>query len=159
MAYRQSARTLAACCIVWGLAGCAVIEDRTGRVFSSRADAVVIIHNQALHGSVALAPDRTGTVDFSGGRGTIRSCFGSIRYSGTTTGRVDLHCDDGSEAVMPFTLLSATRGYAYSPSATEPASLVFGLSNQEARAYLAVPPGMRLVELPGRGFELQTVAQ
>ncbi|APW43137.1 hypothetical protein [Rhodoferax saidenbachensis] len=157
MAYRQFAGTLALCCIVWGLTGCAMIEDRTGRVFSSRAEAVVIIHNQVLHGNVAFAPDRTGTVEFSGGRGTVRNCFGSIRYDGTTTGRVDLHCNDGSEAVIPFTLLSATRGYGYSPSATEPASLVFGLSNQYAKAYLAVPPGMRLVELPGRGFELQTV--
>lgn len=157
MAHRQSAGALAACCFVGALTGCAVIEDRTGRVFSSRTNAVVIINNQLLQGSVALAPDRTGTVDFSGGRGTVRNCFGSIRYSGTTTGRVDLHCNDGSAAVMPFTLLSATRGYAFSPSATEPASLVFGLSTQEAMAYLAVPPGMRLVDLPGRGLALQTV--
>ncbi len=142
-------------CVAMGLAGCAVVTDRGTRLFASQLDAVVIVNSQLLHGTVSLVPDRTGTLNFNGGRGSISTCFGSLRYTASTTGMMDLHCNDGTAAQLSFSMLSDARGYAYSQSPTTPASLVFGLSYHDAMAYLTVPAGKKLVELPGTGLELQ----
>ena len=69
-----------------------------------------------------------------------------MRFTGTTSGAIDLRCNDGSAVDMQFALLSEARGYAYGQTASGPLSLTFGLSNQEALAYLKVPADRKLVE-------------
>ena len=154
MKHRQWACVFMVCAAAL-VAGCAVVTDRGTRLFASQLDSVVIVNGQLLHGKVSLVPDRTGTVNFSDGRGSISTCFGSLRYTASTSGMIDLHCNEGTTALMPFSMLSDARGYAYSQSNSGPASLVFGLSYHDAMAYLTVPAGKKLVELPGTGLELQ----
>ncbi len=153
--YLRNSRLVLMACIAAALAGCAQVQDKSWRLFSTKLDAILIINNQLLHGSVVLIPDRTGTVAFNADKGPITSCFGSIRYTATNAGRVDVHCNDGAAAVLPYTLLGETRGYGYGSTDAGPASLVFGLSNQDAKSYLAIPTGKMLVELPDGGFALQ----
>ncbi|MCF8168686.1 MAG: hypothetical protein K9K38_16005 [Rhodoferax sp.] len=80
------------------------------------------------------------------------SCVGQFRFVATTAGTVDVRCSDGTTAVLNVALLSERSGYGYGPSAGGPVSLTFGLEPQAAKAYLQVPPGKRLHELPKSPF-------
>lgn len=138
------------------LAGCAKVNDTSLRLVSTKVDAYAILNGQVLTGDVILIPDRTGRVIFSPEKGPELACLGSMRYTATHSGAMDLSCSDGTSTQLQYTLLTETRGYAFGTNAAGSASLVFGLSPQDARAYLTVPAGKRLVVREGDGvLELQ----
>jgi hypothetical protein len=138
------------------LVGCAKVNDTGLRLVSTKVDAYLIVNNQVLTGTVLLVPDRTGRVSFASEKGAISSCSGAMRYTATLSGEIDLHCTDGSHLALKTTLISETRGYGYGNTVQGPASVVFGLSEQDARAYLTVPPGKTLAPNATSGdLELQ----
>jgi hypothetical protein len=140
------------------LMGCARVNDAGMRLVSSKVDAYLIVNGQILTGDVRLIPDRTGRVSFASEEGVIRSCSGGMRYTATFAGDIDLHCSDGTQVALQTALLSETRGYGYGRTAQGPASLAYGLSEEDARAFLTVPPGMVLATSDKTGeLELQTV--
>jgi hypothetical protein len=126
------------------LCSCAMVNDTGLRLVSTKRDALLIVNDQLLIGEVLLVPDRTGRMSFSAEKGAISACSGSVRYTSTNRGEVDLRCSDGAQITLQTTLLSETRGYAYGSTAQGPSSLVFGLPEQDARAFLTVPSGMTL---------------
>lgn len=130
------------------LSSCAMVNDMSKRVFATPANAIAIVGDQVLVGEVVLGVDRTGAVTLSTENGSPSSCVGSMRYTSTMAGAIDLRCSDGSTAELQFSMLGNSRGYAYGQTAKSAASLTFGLSNQEARAYLLVPANKKLVENP-----------
>lgn len=138
------------------LAGCAMVNDRAWRLFSSSSDALAIVNGQLLRGTVKLVPDRTGTVSLSGDKGSIQSCFGALHFTATQAGSIDLRCNDGSDVALRFVLLSDSRGYAYGQTTQGPASLSFGLSNDQAISYLKLSEPHKLVEVgKDKTLELQ----
>lgn len=126
------------------LCACARVNDAGMRLVSSNVGAYLIVNGQYLTGDVLLIPARTGRVSFSSDTGAIRSCSGGLRYTASNGGEIDLRCSDGSQVVLQTTLLSETRGYGYGGTAQGPASVAYGLSEQDARAFLTVPNGMLL---------------
>lgn len=134
------------------LAGCAKVNDTSLGLVSTKVDAYAIVGGQLLTGNVILIPDRTGRVVFSPENGTELACLGGMRYTATNSGAMELNCSDGSNAQLQYMLLTETRGYAYGSNSAGPVSVVFGLSPQDARAYLAAPPGKRLVVEQGQGL-------
>jgi hypothetical protein len=126
------------------LCSCAMVNDTGLRLVSTKRDALLIVNDQLLIGEVLLVPDRTGRMSFLAEKGAISACSGSVRYTSTNRGEVDLRCSDGAQITLQTTLLSETRGYAYGSTAQGPSSLVFGLPEQDARAFLTVPSGMTL---------------
>lgn len=132
------------CALVLLLAACARVNDAGLRLVSSPRDAYLIVNGQLLSGTVLLVPDRSGRVSFAAERGSIRSCAGSLRYSASFSAEIDLHCNDGTQLTLQTTLISETRGYGYGMGSQGPASLAFGLSDQDAQAYLVAPAGSRL---------------
>ncbi|MFZ3127665.1 MAG: hypothetical protein WA136_06570 [Rhodoferax sp.] len=165
MKQRKTAWVLMAC-VAWGLSACARINDAGMAVFSSTVPAIAIVNGQLLQGEMQLYPDRTGVVTLrsdadvnstAGGgaspslvqapaKGVVASCMGRMRYTATTTGTVDLRCNDGATADLKVTVLGETRGHGYGATGTGDASLVFGMAPAEARAHLVVPPNRQLVE-------------
>lgn len=166
MKQRKTAWILMAC-VAWGLSACARINDAGMAVFSSTVPATAIVNGQLLQGEMQLYPDRTGVVTLrsdadvnstaSGpspgltpapapAKGVVASCMGRMRYTATTTGTVDLRCNDGATADLKVTVLGETRGHGYGTTGTGDASLVFGMAPAEARAHLVVPPNRQLVE-------------
>ena len=138
------------------LCGCAKVNDKTLGWFSSSADAYVIVNGQVLSGTLVLIPDRTGRLSVSSESGPITSCSGGMRHTATHAGAIDLRCNDGSDATLEFTLITETRGYAYGKTAQGQVSLTFGIPPEEARAFLTVPEGKKLVESKLSGaLELQ----
>ena len=135
------------------LCSCARVNDAGLSLVSTKRDAYLIVNGQLFSGEVRLVPDRTGRVSFSAEKGVISSCSGSMRYTATNNGEVDLHCSDGSQVVLQTTLLSETRGYGYGSTAQGPSSMVFGMDEQDVRAFLTVPSGMTLA--PGERGALE----
>ena len=150
-----SARVLG-CLVLASLAGCAMVNDRALRLVSSKASATLLVNGQMMEGSVLLSPDRTGTVEFAAETGDIARCGGGMRFTASNSGSIDLRCSDGTAVELAYTLLRETRGYAYGQTAAGPVSLVFGMPALDARAYLRLPPGRKLVENSESGaLELQ----
>ena len=155
MTHRKVTWLLFACC-AWGLAGCAKISDRSWRFVSAKVDAIALVNEQLLQGEMSLAPDRSGTLRLAADKGPIVSCVGNLRYTATAQSMVDLRCNDGSVSELQISLLSEVKGYGYGRSASAGISLVFGLTNQEAMAYLSLPANKKLVERSTDGLlELQ----
>jgi hypothetical protein len=120
------------------------VNDTGLRLVSTKRDAYLIVNGQLLTGDVLLMPDRTGRVSFSADKGPITACSGILRYIGTNSGEVDLHCSDGTQVTLLTTLMGETRGYGYGSTAQGPSSLVFGLPDQDASALMTAPPGKSL---------------
>ena len=150
----RSLWNMAAATMALGLAGCATVNDKALRLFSSEAQAFAIVNGQLLQGKLALLPDRTGNLSLTGSQEPITSCSGLTRYESSTAGSIDLRCNDGTAASLRYSLLSETRGYAYGVTAAGAASVTFGMAPAQAAAYLTVPPGKKLT-VAGEGLDLQ----
>lgn len=155
MEFRQLARRIVPCLVV-GMAGCATVNDKALRLFSSKVPALAIVNAQMLSGDMVLLPDRTGNLTLAGGAGAISNCAGLVRYESTSAGSVDLRCNEGTAVVLRYSLLSEARGYGYGAAANgAPASLTFGLPAAQAVAYLTAPAGKKLVVNEAGSLELQ----
>ncbi|WP_138515888.1 hypothetical protein [Rhodoferax bucti] len=143
-----------------GLAGCAGVEHVGWVLAGTGKPATLVVANQTLTGEMLLRPDRTGEVRVSvaaatGGTGgnaatvasgvsgmsgpgaVIASCAGSLRFSGTVQGRIDMRCSDGAMFDMAFYLINEVKGFASGTYQEKPAALVFGMHEAEAQAYLS----------------------
>ena len=143
---RASATRLLLATFILTLSGCAMVSDMSRNVFATKVNAIAIIDNQLIKGDLALGFDRSGTLTLNEEKGELQSCVGPLRYTSTAGGVIAVHCNGGVELELQFKLLGETRGYAYGQTAKGPASLTFGLSNLEAKAYLRVPVSKKLVE-------------
>lgn len=147
------------------LSGCANLNDTGLAVLATRVDAYAVVNEQLVQGEMTLYPNHTGTVALrveaaqpaSGGidlnaparpveRTVLNSCLGRFRFTSTSYGAIDLHCNDGSATELRMALIGETRGYGYGQTGTGQASLTFGMGPGEARAHLTVPPGKQLHE-------------
>lgn len=143
-----------------GLGGCALVNEASSLALSTAVPAQAVVSEQLVRGELVLSPDRSGLVtlraDPPGGDATSRadggsiltSCVGRLRYTATTAGVVDLRCNDGAMAELRVTLIGDTRGYGYGEGNTGLASMVFGMTPKEARAYLPLPPKAEIPGLP-----------
>lgn len=142
------------------LPGCAHVGDAGMSLMASSVRAVAVLQDTLLVGRVTLLTDRTGTVSLTARAPyapefTLLTCAGSLYYTATTTGVVNLRCNDGRVEGLSFTALSATRGVAQGSTARGPLSLVFGMASADAVGLLTPPAGQRLVLNPDGQPELQ----
>lgn len=140
------------------LGGCALVNEASSLALSTAVPAQAVVNEQLVRGELVLSPDRTGlatlradppggdAVAKGDGGPVLTSCVGRLRYTATTAGVVDLRCNDGAMAEVRVTLIGDTRGYGYGEGNTGLASMVFGMTPKEARAYLPLPPK---AEIPG----------
>lgn len=139
---QQPIRAAMVAFVVFGLFGCAQINDTAFSLFSSSVSAVAIVDGQRLQGEMQVFPNRTGNVrlravDTAGSpAGPLTACMGRLRYTAASTGAVDLRCNGGVIADIPMSLLAETRGYGYGRTASGTASLAFGLSELENQVHL-----------------------
>ena len=127
------------------LGGCARVNDLTMRTFATSAQSRAVIGNTVLTGSTTLYADRTGTVDLKAGGDQGLSCMGTMRYTSTSKGVVNLRCSDGLEVQLAFTALTETSGHGQGRYPGGTASLTYGLDAEGARAWLLAPAGKQLV--------------
>lgn len=145
--------------VVSGLGGCAMVNEVSSLALSTAVPAQAVVGEQLVRGELVLSPDRTGLATLradppssdaaakaDGSAPVLTSCVGRLRYTATTAGVVDLRCNDGAMAELRVTLIGDTRGYGYGEGNTGLASMVFGMTPKEARAYLPLPPK---ADIPG----------
>jgi len=126
------------------LSGCAAVNDATMRALATPAPALAVVGERVLTGEMLLYTDRSGKLQLRGESEPALSCMGTLRYTATRSGTVNLRCSDGSEALLPFTALSETSGHGSTATARGTASVAYGLAAQDAIAYLTAPAGKRL---------------
>lgn len=124
-----------------------LVPDRTGRASFAAAEAAPPAAAAASAAGAAGVPssNQATTGQIVGAPAPIAACFGNLRYTATSSGVLDLRCNEGTNVALPFTLITETRGYAYGSTDAGTASLTFGLPDEEALAYLRAPAGKRLV--------------
>jgi hypothetical protein len=127
--------------LVVGLSACANFDNLSVQLGSSRPLAILQVQDQRLDGMVTLSPDRTGTLSATANQGEPSTCMGQLRFTSTTQGVVDLRCNDGTAAVLQFSMLTSVKGYAYGASNKGPVALTLGMMDDEARAYLRTQTG------------------
>ncbi len=140
---RAACALTATLCALAALAGCAGVEHIGWALAATGKPATMVVGKQTLTGEMLLRPDRTGEVRVSSvntgtaGAAAIASCAGSLRFSGSSQGRIDMRCSDGAMFDMPFYLINEVKGFASGVSQDVPAALVFGMDEVEAQAYLS----------------------
>jgi hypothetical protein len=91
---QQPIRAAMVACVVFGLLGCAQINDTAFSLFSSSVSAVAIVDGQRMQGEMQVFPNRTGNVrlravDTAGSTaGPLTACMGRLRYTAAFTGAV-----------------------------------------------------------------------
>lgn len=124
------------------LGGCAALNDATLRALATSVPALAVVGDRVLSGEVLLYTDRSATLQLSSTNEPALSCVGSMRYTSSTGGVVNLRCSDGRQTQLPYQALGETSGQG---SNTQGVSLTYGLPPETARAWLMAPAGQRLV--------------
>ena len=131
--------------------GLRLYPDRTGlltmeEASSSRATAVST-NPASQAGGGATSSAAAAPAAAAGGDTPLNdaaTCQGRMRYTGTGTAVVNLHCYQGISSDVEVVLMSETRGYGSGRTGNGAVSLAFGMEPMEAAAHLSVPPGQRL---------------
>lgn len=157
---RRGARLAALSLAVLALSGCAWVSDKTARVTATPGKAWAVIGGELLTGRALLYTDRSATLELASPTDPkdeqavpAINCLGVMRYNSSTTGLAQLHCSNGMQARMEYVAINDSKGYGRGHVAGDPAaiaSFTYGLSPEQARAWLLPPPGRQLVLDPIR---------
>lgn len=126
-------------------------------LISATAPVIAILHDDLFTGTAEGYLDRTGTIDVVSKMNPDIRCVGEFRYTGSSTGKGEMQCNDGSEARFSFNALSSLSGYGYGKSSRGALSFTFGLTVEDAREYLKLPSGKLLKVTPDKLPELTSV--
>jgi len=140
-AYYPRARLLLA--VILLATGCASVNDMTMKLLASGVTVYAVVGDHVLSGEATLYTDRSGTLTLAGKTGDDANCVGSMRYTSSTGGTIQLRCSDDLQTTLAFTALTETSGHARALPGH--ASLTYGLAAESARAWLIAPAGKRLV--------------
>lgn len=128
------------------LGGCAAVNDTAMRIMATPTTALAVVGERVLSGEALLYTDRSGTLDLRSSSGEpALSCVGTLRYTSTTNGVVNLRCSDGLQTQLPYTALTEASGQGRGRAGALNVSLTYGLDPEPARAWLVPPPGKQLV--------------
>jgi hypothetical protein len=139
---------LAAVTLSGALGGCAWMQSKTMRAMATPSLALAIIGDRLLTGKVVLYTDRRATIELSNDNDPALDCLGTMNYTNSTGGALDLRCNEGSQIRLPYTAISETQGHAAGGGVT----ITYGLPPANARAWLVPPAGRRLVLAKDEGF-------
>jgi hypothetical protein len=139
------------------LPGCAKLEDRVRRWFSSSVDVFAVMDGKLLVGQAHWMGDRNGSIRMQTEPWieTGLACSGQISRTGTATANLWMQCNDSKERRLPVAMLAETQGYAYgaqSDAVASSTSLTLGLSPEQAISYLRPPAGQTVVVLPDEPY-------
>lgn len=130
------------------MSGCAWMHGKAMRSVATPTLALAVIGDRLLTGKAVLYTDRRATVELSDDKDPALDCLGTMNYTNTTGGVLDLRCNDGSQIRLPYTTIGETQGHASGGGV----SLTYGLPPENARAWLMPPAGRRLVLAKEEGF-------
>jgi hypothetical protein len=144
-----------ACIAATLLSGCASVGEKVGSLLASNATAIGVVDGHILRGQASFTKAREATVLLKGTAGASLSCFGPLRFNSSSSGWVDLACNNGQSTVVAFRSLTALSGAGRGMLGGHEFSFTFGLEAEQAAAFLEVPQDSLVepVEKPGASSE------
>jgi hypothetical protein len=121
------------------LSACVNLNDAAMRLLASSSPAFAIINDKVFEGTAQLYTDRSGKLDLQSEADPLVKCMGNLRRTATRGGVITLRCNDGIEVFVNFILLSEASGHGTGGTGQGMLSLTYGLSKNEAAAYLKLP--------------------
>lgn len=94
-----------------------------------------------------------GTVTVHSQANPAVTCFGQFAYGANRGGSGQIQCNDGTAGTFQFQRLSLLRGYGMGSCSRGAVTFTYGLTPDEAGAYLKLPLGKKLKH-NGRNVEL-----
>ena len=131
--------TALGCALLLGLSGCAMVGEKVGGWLSSNSEALAVVDGRVLRGQANFAREREATFQLQTQDQPALSCFGTLRFTATTSGVIDMSCNDGRAIALAFQSLGPLSGIARGLLGNAAFALTYGLSAERAAAYLAVP--------------------
>jgi hypothetical protein len=140
--------TVVAACI--GLTGS--ITPAGAELFSRTEKVIAILADDLFTGEAEGHLGGTGTLAIRSQKDPDLTCVG--RFVATDLGGSgQMHCSDGATATFDFRRLSLFRGHGVGSFSRGSMSFAYGLTAEEAGAYLKLPQGKKLAQ-NGAGLEL-----
>jgi hypothetical protein len=127
------------CALLLGFSGCAMVSDKIGGWLSSNSEALAVVDGRVLRGQANFAREREATFQLQTQDQPALSCFGTLRFTATASGVIDMSCNDGRALALAFQSLGPLSGIGRGLLGNVEFGLTFGLSPERAAAYLAVP--------------------
>ena len=131
-----------ACALV--MTGCANQSGARMGLLSATAPVVAVMAGDLFAGEAEGYMNRTGKIEVHSINSPATRCMGHFAYQSQANGTGEMHCNDGATASFDFTALSMLSGYGIGTSTRGPFSFAYGLTPEEAKQYLTLPPTKRL---------------
>jgi hypothetical protein len=113
-------------------------------LLSRSGNVIAILADELFLGEAIGNYDGAGTVAIHSQQNPALTCAGEFTSSAELGGQGQLRCSDGAGATFSFARLTMTRGHGNGTFSRGPMSFTYGLSAEESRPYLRLPPGKRL---------------
>jgi hypothetical protein len=146
-------RLTAALALLLGLSVPALPAGAAG-LFSATGNVIAILDGELYVGQAEGHLDGAGTLTIHAQKNPALTCSGDFTSSAAMGGVGRLACSDGATSAFHFQRLSVFRGHGIGTFSRGAMSFVYGLTHEEARPYLQMPPGKQLLH---NGIELAMV--
>ena len=138
-----------------GLAGGA--DAAAEEAFSKTGPVIAIVGNELFLGEAVGHLSGAGTIAIRSQRNPAITCLGKFTSSAELGGLGQMRCSNGATGTYHFKRLSLEKGYGEGRYNQRSMSFTYGLTADESRPYLKLPPGKKL-EDRGKTLELVGVS-
>jgi hypothetical protein len=138
-----------------GLAGWANVSAE--ELFSKVGPVIAIMADDLFLGEAVGHLSGAGTIAIHSQRNPGVTCLGTFTSSAELGGLGQLRCSNGATGTYHFKRLSMDKGYGTGRYSQSPMSFTYGLTANESKPYLKLPPGKKL-EHSGKTLELVEIS-
>jgi len=117
----------------------------SANLFSATGPVIAILGGELFIGEAEGHLDGSGTLGLRSQKNPGLTCVGEFTSSATQGGSGELRCSDSSRASFHFVRLTISRGHGSGSFSRGSLSFSYGLTAEEAKPYLILPQGKKLV--------------
>lgn len=126
-------------------------------LFSKTGPVIAIMDNDLFVGEAVGHLSGAGTIAIHSQRKPGVTCLGKFTSSAELGGSGQMQCSNGATGTYHFERLSMEKGYGAGRYNQRPMSFTYGLTADESKPYLKLPPGKKL-EHSGNALDLVEVS-
>lgn len=123
-------------------------------LFSATGNVIAILDGELFVGAAEGHLNGAGTLLIRSQKNPALTCTGDFTSSAALGGSGQLACSDGATSAFRFQRINAFRGHGIGSFSRGAMSFSYGLTYEEARPYLQLPDGKKLMH---NGVELAMV--
>jgi hypothetical protein len=113
-------------------------------LFSKTGPVIAIVANELFLGEAEGHLSGAGTIAIHSQRNPDVTCAGQFTSSAELGGSGQLRCSNGGTGTYHFKRLSLEKGYGVGSYRRSSMSFTYGLTSDESKPYLKLPPGKKL---------------